>query len=104
MSVAIPSYLMMINKTRVMKARMDIQQISQVVEITALQNNGVYPATLASMLVGGDHAPMKFIPLDPWGHAYRYTNHVVYSYGADNLAGGTGYSTDISSDIQYVEL
>ncbi len=103
MAMAIPAYLTIANKARVLKARIDVQTISQAVEIQALET-GVYPANLNALLLGGDHARMQYIPLDPWGHAYRYVNHAVVSYGADNQAGGGGYNTDISSAVNYIEL
>ena len=103
MSAAIPSYLAIANKARVLKARMDVQTISQAVEIHALET-GVYPNNLNQLLLGGDHARMAYIPLDPWNHAYRYINRAVVSYGADNQPGGTGYNTDISSAVNYIEL
>ncbi len=103
MSLALPAYLTIANKAKVVKARMDVSTISQAVEIQALET-GTYPTNLNQLLLGGDHARMVYIPNDPWGHPYRYINHAVVSYGADNAIGGTGYSTDISSAIQYVEL
>ncbi len=104
LSMAVPSYTTIANRARVTVARMDVQTISQAVEIYSWQNGGAYPANLNVLLAGGDHALMKYIPLDPWGHAYRYIGHDVVSYGADNVIGGVGYGTDISSAVPYIEL
>ena len=45
----------------------------------------------------------KDIPQDPWQHPYVYRSpgekgpYDLFSYGADGVAGGTDYNTDISS-------
>lgn len=45
----------------------------------------------------------KSIPLDPWGHPYRYLSPAkdkdfeIVSYGKDGQAGGTGDDADISN-------
>ena len=50
----------------------------------------------------GPYLP-KEIPLDPWGHAYNYRSpgehgdYDLYSFGADNAAGGGGENQDIVS-------
>ena len=103
MAAAIPSYLAIANKAKVLRARLDVATLSQAVEIQALET-GAYPANLAALLLGGDHARMTYIPKEPWGHDYRYVNHAVISYGADNAAGGVGYATDITSATPYIEL
>lgn len=74
---------------------------------------GKYPATsegLQALRVkpsglenwNGPYLP-KEIPLDPWGHAYNYRSpgehgdYDLYSFGADNAAGGEGENQDIVS-------
>lgn len=74
---------------------------------------GKYPATsegLHALRVkpsglenwNGPYLP-KEIPLDPWGHAYNYRSpgehgdYDLYSFGADNAAGGEGENQDIVS-------
>lgn len=43
------------------------------------------------------------LPRDPWGNAYRYTQPGrhgdidIYSFGADNTAGGSGENADIGN-------
>jgi general secretion pathway protein G len=50
----------------------------------------------------GPYLP-KEIPLDPWGHPYRYRSpgehgdYDLYSLGADNAEGGEGENQDIVS-------
>lgn len=43
------------------------------------------------------------IPLDSWGHEYRYTSDgksfTILSYGADGKPGGTGFAADISKTV-----
>ncbi len=45
----------------------------------------------------------KDVPLDPWGHAYRYRApgatgpYEITTFGADGKEGGTGKDSDISS-------
>ena len=72
---------------------------------------GKYPATsegLQALRVkpsglenwNGPYLP-KEIPLDPWGRAYNYRSpgehgdYDLYSFGADNAAGGEGENQDI---------
>jgi len=52
----------------------------------------------------GPYLKGKSIPLDSWGFTYHYANPSqhggkfdVYSYGADNQAGGDGEDADITS-------
>lgn len=74
---------------------------------------GKYPATSEGLQAlrakpsglenwNGPYLP-KEIPLDPWGHAYNYRSpgehgdYDLYSFGADNAAGGEGENQDIVS-------
>ncbi|MBT9537258.1 MAG: type II secretion system major pseudopilin GspG [Nitrospirae bacterium] len=74
---------------------------------------GKYPATSEGIQAlrvkpsglenwNGPYLP-KEIPLDPWGHAYNYRSpgehgdYDLYSFGADNAAGGGGENQDIVS-------
>ena len=74
---------------------------------------GKYPATSEGIQAlrvkpsglenwNGPYLP-KEIPLDPWGHAYNYRSpgehgdYDLYSFGADNAAGGEGENQDIVS-------
>ena len=74
---------------------------------------GKYPATSEGIQAlrvkpsglenwNGPYLP-KEIPLDPWGHAYNYRSpgehgeYDLYSFGADNAAGGEGENADIVS-------
>ncbi len=103
MAMAIPAYFTLAQKARVATARADVATISQGVELYANLNEGVYPTNLQQLLVGGLEARLVVLPLDPWGNAYQYdrVTHVVSSKGADGQQGGTGYNTDIISNIAY---
>ncbi len=103
MAMAIPAYFTLAQKARVAAARADVSTISQAVELYANLNEGRYPNNLRELLNNGVEARLVVLPLDPWGNQYRYdrVTHVVRSNGADGRQGGTGYNTDIISNVRY---
>ena len=103
MVMAIPAYFTLAQKARVATARADVSTISQAVELYANLNEGRYPNNLRELLNHGVEARLVVLPLDPWGNRYRYdrVTHVVRSNGADGHLGGTGYDTDIVSNVRY---
>jgi len=103
---------------RVTKAKVEIANIEQALELYYL-DNGMYPTTEQGLeaLVrkpqtgeipenwkeGGYLAKGK-LPLDPWGNPYLYISpglhnqdYDLYSLGKDGKEGGEGYDTDITN-------
>lgn len=103
MATAVPSYLSLMNRAKVIAARESVNTLYALTEVYALSHGGVYPANLTALTLDGDKATLKILPLDPWGTAYIYntTTRVVTSLGKDKTIGGTGFDTDISSDTPY---
>ena len=100
---------------KVTKAKADIENIQQALELYKLQNLN-YPTTSdgLSALVAppADLAdPSRYqkggyirkLPKDPWGHDYLYASpgqhgaFDVWTYGADGKEGGEGVDADIGS-------
>lgn len=99
---------------RIQKAKADIANIEQALELYKLQM-GSYPTTtqglnaLVAAPAGVDAARyqaggyLKKLPDDPWNHPYLYAapgKHSpadVWTYGADGKEGGEGVDADIGS-------
>ena len=88
---------------------------------------GDFPETgvdLQKLLLGGsasgdpaNSSTQKYleeVPVDPWGRSYRYIysqlrgnislSYKLYTYGADNVAGGTGEDADVGNEhMKYLE-
>lgn len=104
------------DKARVAKARADIGTIGQALEQYRLDNLD-YPSQaqgLAALLNPPAALPdperyrrggyIRKLPVDPWGHPYRYTvgapgtnDYDVWSTGADGQPDGTDDAADIHS-------
>ena len=99
-AVAIPNYLSIATRARVIAATQDVNTISLAAGLYKLDHNGVYPNNL-TQLTAAPVAPytqyMQYIPLDPWGTAYVISNGAIISRGADKVAGGVGVNADIVS-------
>lgn len=103
---------------RVTKARIEIANIEQALELYYL-DNGMYPSTDQGLRAlveepekgeipnnwkeGGYLAKGK-IPMDPWGNPYLYVSpgnynkdFDLYSLGKDGEEGGEGYDADITN-------
>jgi len=103
---------------RVTKAKVEIANIEQALELYYL-DNGMYPTTEQGLeaLVrkpqtgeipenwkeGGYLAKGK-LPVDPWGNPYVYVSPGIhnqdfdlYSLGKDGMEGGEGYNADITN-------
>ena len=99
---------------RVSKVKNDIQVLESALELYRL-DNFKYPTSdqglQALVTKPGDDARnwkaggyIKKLKKDPWGNDYQYSQpgrdgaeFDVYSYGADNAAGGEGVDADIGS-------
>lgn len=104
-----------LGKGNTAKAKADIAQIEQALEMYRLDNL-TYPASTEGLqaLVAappGIGQPQRYrqggyikrLPDDPWGHPYRYVSpgqhgaFDVFSYGADDKEGGEGENADIGN-------
>lgn len=97
LAAAIPSYNLILQKSRVSKARNDVELIQLAASVYRLDHNNAYPTNMNQLTSGGVNAYLKFLPVDPWGHAYVFNNQRVMSYGADGSAGGSAMNADIIS-------
>ena len=91
------------------KARMDMKALAFGLD-EYKKLNGYYPSTQQGLklLVSppqGETQVIKRLIDDPWHNPYRYTypgiknknSYDLYSYGADNKAGGTDENQDLSN-------
>ncbi|MEM6406472.1 MAG: type II secretion system major pseudopilin GspG [Pseudomonadota bacterium] len=100
-ALIVPQVMDRPDQARETKAKQDIRALQAALDLYKLDNFS-YPTTdqaLASLVP-------KYIsrmPKDPWGNKYRYLSPGVngavdiYTYGADNLKGGTGSDQDIGN-------
>lgn len=106
-----PSVLRQFDKSKTQQALVQVKSIEQAADMFKL-DVGRYPTMQEGLqaLVDkpptalGWHGPyMKKLPPDPWGNPYHYDNPGkmgqvdIYSYGADNAAGGEGDRADIGN-------
>jgi general secretion pathway protein G len=100
-ALIVPQVMDRPDQARATKAKQDIRAIQAALDLYKLDNFN-YPTTdqALSSLVPKYIARM---PKDPWGNKYRYLSPGVqgavdiYTYGADNLKGGTGSDQDIGN-------
>ena len=88
-------------QARETKAKQDIRAIQAALDLYKLDNYN-YPTTDQAMVA----LVPKYIarvPKDPWGNRYRYLSPGaqsvvdIYTYGADNIKGGTDSNKDIGN-------
>lgn len=108
-----PRYFAQVGKSRVKAARAQIDAIDKALEQFRL-DVGRLPTTeegLAALNVAPQGMTnwdgpylKKDVPLDPWGHAYLYTqpgthqnDFDVMSYGRDGRPGGSGEDEDLGN-------
>ncbi len=111
----IPRIMSEPEKARVVKAKMQIQNLCLALKKFKM-DNGFYPSTeqgleaLVKKPTTGriprhypPHGYISKVPLDPWGNPYIYicpgehADFEIISYGADGKQGGTGFDADIKS-------
>nr|WP_277624141.1 type II secretion system major pseudopilin GspG [Undibacterium sp. TS12] len=107
-----PKYFSQIGKSEVAVAKAQITAFEKALE-TYRVDLGRFPTSeegLAALLENpsanakwsGPYMK-KSIPMDPWGHPYKYQSpgkdkdFEIISYGKDGVAGGTGDDADISN-------
>ena len=115
-AIVVPKIMNRPNQAKLVKVRSDIRAITNALDLYSL-DNGQYPtqAQGISALVTQPTLPpipsnytsggyLKELPLDPWGHPYRYSNPSkhggsvdVFTYGANNQLGGSGINAEIGS-------
>jgi general secretion pathway protein G len=91
---------------RTTTAKMEIRKIQDAIDSFEAAK-GSYPGTLNELIepTDGGAAFLNGNLRDPWGHPYDLILHPnrpnqpyeVVSYGADNVEGGAGVNSDISS-------
>ncbi len=114
-TLIVPRIMSKPDDARVIAAKQDINTIVQALKLYRL-DNARYPTAdqgLQSLIAKPTSQPipqnwnpdryLDRLPNDPWGYAYQYLNpgkHSeidVFSYGADNKPGGTGFDSDIGN-------
>ena len=112
-TLIVPQVMSKPDEARVIAARQDISSIVQALKLYRL-DIGRYPTTeqgLAALVAKPTSEPIPQnwkpngyvdrLPKDPWGFAYQYSNPGtqgeinVFSLGADNKPGGTGFDADL---------
>ncbi len=115
-SIVVPRLMSEPDKARVVKAKMQIQNLAVAVKKFKM-DNGFYPSTeqglealVTKPSIGKTpqhyppHGYISKVPKDPWGNDYIYISPAehadfeIISLGADGKEGGEGYDKDIKSD------
>ena len=114
-TLIVPQIMSKPDEARVIAAKQDISSIVQALKLYRL-DIGRYPTTeqgLAALVTKPTTEPIPQnwksngyvdrLPKDPWGFAYQYVNPgmraeiEVFSFGADNKPGGTGFDADLGN-------
>jgi len=116
--VVVPRITKRPEDARVTKAKVEISNLEQALELYYL-DNGSYPSTeqglqalvekpttgeISEQWREGGYLAKKKVPVDPWGNPYMYVSpgvhnqdYDLYSLGKDGKEGGEGYDTDITN-------
>ncbi len=114
-AIVVPKIMSRPDQAKVVKVKEDIQAIGNALDLYKL-DNGQYPSQQQGLKalvtkptaapVPSNYAPggyLKHMPLDPWGHPYRYRNPGkhgeidVFTYGENNKPGGAGMNATIGN-------
>ena len=114
-TLIVPQIMSKPNEARVIAAKQDISSIVQALKLYRLDNSR-YPTTEQGLFAlvakpTSEPIPQNWkpngyvdrLPKDPWGFAYQYSNPGtraeidVFSLGADNKPGGTGFDADLGN-------
>jgi general secretion pathway protein G len=114
-TLIVPQIMSKPNEARVIAAKQDINSLVQALKLYRLDNSR-YPTTeqgLSALVAKPTSEPIPQnwkpngyvdrLPKDPWGFAYQYSNPGtraeidVFSLGADNKLGGTGFDADLGN-------
>lgn len=113
--VIVPRVIDRPDQARVARAQSDIAVLDSALKLYRLDNSS-YPTTeqgLSALVEKPTSGPepvswaengyVERLPADPWGAAYQYLSpgvhgeYDVFSYGADGVAGGTGFAADLGN-------
>jgi general secretion pathway protein G len=114
-TLIVPRIMSKPDEARVIAAKQDISTLVQALKLYRL-DIGRYPTTeqgLKSLIEKPNSEPipqnwknggyLDRLPQDPWGYSYQYLSpgiHSeidVFSFGADNKLGGTGFDADLGN-------
>jgi general secretion pathway protein G len=114
-TLIVPQIMSKPDEARVIAAKQDINSVVQALKLYRL-DIGRYPTTeqgLSALVAKPTSEPIPQnwkpngyvdrLPKDPWGFAYQYSNPGprgdidVFSLGADNKPGGTGFDADLGN-------
>jgi general secretion pathway protein G len=112
-AVATPQLLKYLGKSKTDAAKLEIKNLSLALDLFRL-DVGRYPAEQEGIgsivqkppglaLWGGPYLKVKELPRDPWGRPYVYrfpgqhADFDLFTFGADNLPGGSGENQDVVS-------
>jgi general secretion pathway protein G len=114
-TLIVPQIMSKPDEARVIAAKQDINSIVQALKLYRL-DIGRYPTSeqgLSALVAKPTSEPIPQnwkvngyvdrLPKDPWGFAYQYSNPGtrgevdVFSLGADNKLGGTGFDADLGN-------
>ncbi|HYW93899.1 MAG TPA: type II secretion system major pseudopilin GspG [Gammaproteobacteria bacterium] len=114
-AIIVPRVMDRPDTARITKAKQDIRSLESALNLYKLDNYR-YPSTeqglnaLVKKPTGDPPAPnwnaggyIDRLPLDPWGHPYKYLNPGqhgpidIYTLGADDQPGGTGIDATIGN-------
>lgn len=114
-AIIVPPLMRRPGEAKEVAAKQDILAIENAMDLYKL-DNGFYPSTeqgIRALVVKPTTEPipqnwetggyLKNIPVDPWGHPYRYLNPGqhgeidIFTYGQDNKPGGTGENKTIGN-------
>lgn len=108
-----PQVMNALSDSKTKTARLQIEDFGAGLDLFSL-DVGRYPTTeegLQALVAdpgdlrnwNGPYLKKRVVPPDPWGNDYRYRSpgehgtYDLYSYGADNQAGGEGEAQDVVS-------
>ena len=114
-AIIVPRVMHRPDQAKVVAAKQDVASLENAFELYKL-DNGFYPSTeqgLKALVDKPTTQPipvnwqtggyLKQMPVDPWGHPYHYLSpgkhgeFDVWTYGANNQPGGTGFNVTIGN-------
>jgi len=112
-ALVVPKIINRPEEARIVKAKQDVLTLQNALELYQL-DNGFYPSTEQGLnaLINKPNDPpipehwspyLKFLPKDPWGHAYLYNNPGehgdidIYTYGRTGMPNGKGQDAEIGN-------
>lgn len=113
MGLVLPPVVKHLGRARSEIARLDIGNLESALDMFKL-DVGRYPSQPEGIVAliekptgldrwQGPYLKKKAIPMDPWGHPYRYRipgehgEFDLYSLGADDAPGGAGENADVTN-------